>query len=68
MTERGWQLYATTIQESNLVEADLMRGLTNRQVDDLAYLLEKLLTGLDASPLETVPRPAAPRDAAADDG
>jgi DNA-binding MarR family transcriptional regulator len=68
LTERGWQLYATTIQESNLVEADLMRGLTNRQVDDLAYLLEKLLAGLDASPLEAVPRPAAPRDAAADDG
>jgi DNA-binding MarR family transcriptional regulator len=65
LTENGWQLYATTIRESNLVEADLMRGLTSRQVDDLAYLLEKLLTGLDASPLEPVPGPTTARDAGA---
>jgi len=43
-------LYGSTIRESNLVESDLMRGLTARQVDDLAYLLEKLLAGLDSSP------------------
>jgi DNA-binding MarR family transcriptional regulator len=49
LTEHGWQLYGTTIRESNLVEADLMRGLTSRQVDELAYLLEKLLAGLDDS-------------------
>lgn len=65
LTENGWQLYATTIRESNLVEADLMRGLTSRQVDDLAYLLEKLLTGLDASPLEPVPGPTTTRDGGA---
>lgn len=52
LTEAGWQLYATTIRESNLVESDLMRGLTERQVNDLAHLLEKLLAGLDDSPLE----------------
>lgn len=51
LTERGWQLYGTTIRESNLVEADLMRGLTSRQVDELAHLLEKLLAGLDDSQL-----------------
>ena len=51
LTERGWQLYGTTIRESNLVEADLMRGLTSRQVDELAHLLEKLLAGLDDSRL-----------------
>ena len=54
LTETGWQLYATTIRESNLVEADLMRGLTSRQVEDLAHLLEQLLAGLDESPLEPV--------------
>ncbi len=50
LTEIGWALYGSTIRESNLVESDLMRGLTARQVDDLAYLLEKLLAGLDSSP------------------
>ena len=54
LTEAGWQLYGTTIRESNLVESDLMRGLTERQVNDLAHLLEKLLAGLDDSPLEPV--------------
>jgi len=60
LTARGWQLYGTTIRESNLVESDLMRGLTARQVDDLAYLLEKLLAGLDDSPLR---RPGPERSA-----
>jgi|SRR6478752_1349732 DNA-binding MarR family transcriptional regulator len=62
LTETGWQLYATTIRESNLVEADLMRGLTSRQVEDLAHLLEQLLAGLDESALEPVrgPTPVAP--------
>ena len=50
LTESGWALYGSTIRESNLVESDLMRGLTARQVDDLAHLLEKLLAGLDSSP------------------
>lgn len=58
LTERGWQLYGTTIRESNLVESDLMRGLTDRQVDDLAHLLEKLLAGLDDSALDPVRGPA----------
>ena len=58
LTERGWQLYGTTIRESNLVESDLMRGLTERQVADLAHLLEKLLAGLDDSALESVRGPA----------
>ncbi|HEU5483633.1 MAG TPA: MarR family transcriptional regulator [Microlunatus sp.] len=57
MTESGWALYGSTIRESDLVESDLMRGLTARQVDDLAYLLEKLLAGLDASPPLTTSAP-----------
>lgn len=63
LTSSGWELYGSTIRESNLVEADLMRGLTARQVGDLAHLLEKLLAGLDDSPLERPRRsrpPAAP--------
>ena len=57
LTESGWALYGSTIRESNLVESDLMRGLTARQVDDLAYLLEKLLAGLDSSPTSQVVEP-----------
>lgn len=49
LTPAGWQLYETAIREANLVEADLMRGLTARQVDELAYLLEELLAGFDAA-------------------
>lgn len=55
LTAQGWELYGSTIRESNLVETDLMRGLTPRQVDDLGYLLEKLLAGLDSSPLTPHP-------------
>lgn len=51
LTDAGWQLYAATIRESNLVEEDLMAGLTDRQVRELAGLLEKLLAGLDTSRL-----------------
>lgn len=58
LTGNGWELYGATIRESNLVESDLMRGLTSRQVDELGYLLEKLMAGLDDSPL-------APKSAAA---
>lgn len=49
LTPAGWRLYETAIREANLVEADLMRGLTARQVDDLAYLLEELLAGFDSA-------------------
>ena len=71
LTRRGWELYADTIRESNLVESDLMQGLTRRQVEELAHLLEKLLAGLDAGTLspssEPRSRPSAEHDGAADD-
>ena len=51
LTDAGWQLYASVIRESSIVEADLMAGLTERQVDELADLLEKMLAGLDSSDL-----------------
>ena len=49
LTDAGWQLYADTIRESNLVERDLLTGLSDRQVGELAELLEQLLAGLDSS-------------------
>ncbi|MFT4166781.1 MAG: MarR family transcriptional regulator [Microlunatus sp.] len=63
LTPAGWELYETVIQEANLVEADLMRGLTARQVDELAYLLEELLSGFD--PEGSVRRRAGVRAASA---
>jgi DNA-binding MarR family transcriptional regulator len=47
MTDAGWSLYASAIRESNVVEADLMAGLTPEQVDELASLLERVIAGLD---------------------
>lgn len=67
LTGRGWDLYGSAIRESNLVESDLMRGLTSRQVDDLAYLLEKLLAGLD-TPLLTPAERSGPDGDGADAG
>ena len=51
LTDEGWRLFASVIRESNLVESDLMAGLTEQQVDELADLLEKVLSGLDSSSL-----------------
>jgi DNA-binding MarR family transcriptional regulator len=51
LAEPGRQLYVAAIRESSVVEADLMAGLTSRQVDGLADLLEKLLAGLDSTDL-----------------
>jgi DNA-binding MarR family transcriptional regulator len=47
LSSAGWRLYADTIRESNLVEHDLMAGLSEQQVLQLADLLEQLLAGLD---------------------
>lgn len=47
LSDEGWQLYASAIRESNLVEADLISGLTRPQVEELASLLERVIAGLD---------------------
>lgn len=49
LTEPGSQLYVSAIRESSMVEADVLAGLTKRQIEDLAGLLEKLLAGLDSA-------------------
>jgi DNA-binding MarR family transcriptional regulator len=51
LTDAGYGLYAQAIREANLVEADLLAGLTDRQVQTLADLLEKVLAGLDDADL-----------------
>ena len=47
MSDAGWQLYGSVIRESNVVESDLIAGLTPAQVDELASLLERVIAGLD---------------------
>lgn len=51
LADDGWGLFAAAIRESNLVESELMTGLTKSQVNELAELLEQILTGLDAADL-----------------
>jgi DNA-binding MarR family transcriptional regulator len=47
LTDAGYGLYAQAIREANLVEADLLAGLTPKQVQTLAELLERVIAGLD---------------------
>lgn len=49
LTDQGWHFYAGAIRESNVVEADLIAGLTSGQVTELASLLERVISGLDQS-------------------
>jgi DNA-binding MarR family transcriptional regulator len=51
LTDAGYGLYAQAIREADLVEADLLAALTERQVQTLAGLLEKVLAGLDEAEL-----------------
>jgi DNA-binding MarR family transcriptional regulator len=47
LSDDGWELFAATIRESNVVETDVVAPLTDRQVRQLAALLERLIEGLD---------------------
>ncbi|HEX8510495.1 MAG TPA: MarR family transcriptional regulator [Propionibacteriaceae bacterium] len=51
MTDDGWQLYASAIRESNVVEAEVISGLSEDQVAELAFLLERVIAGLDHADL-----------------
>ncbi len=51
LTDAGYELYAQAIREANLVEADLLAGLTRAEVQTLAELLERVIAGLDEADL-----------------
>ena len=51
LTDTGYGLYAQAIREADLVEADLLAGLTPKQVQTLANLLERVIAGLDDADL-----------------
>lgn len=46
LTEAGWELFAHAIREANVVESDVLHGLGVRKREQLADLLEEVLSGL----------------------
>jgi DNA-binding MarR family transcriptional regulator len=51
LTDAGYGLYAQAVREADVVEADLLAGLTPKQVQTLAELLERVIAGLDDASL-----------------
>jgi DNA-binding MarR family transcriptional regulator len=47
LSDAGYALYAAAIRESDMVESDLLESLSDAEIDQLALLLEKVLSGLD---------------------
>jgi DNA-binding MarR family transcriptional regulator len=51
LSEEGRKLFAVAILDSNMVEADLMTSLSDRQKEQLISLLDRLIHGLDHADL-----------------
>ncbi|HZW44510.1 MAG TPA: MarR family transcriptional regulator [Dermatophilaceae bacterium] len=49
LTEEGWATFKAAVRESDMVESDVLGPLSPRQRENLASLLEVLITGLDES-------------------
>lgn len=47
LSDAGYSLFVTIIRGSDLVESDVLAGLTEGQVETLAELLEQVIRGLD---------------------
>lgn len=47
LSDAGYALFVTVIRGSDLVEADVLGGLREDQVETLAELLEQVIAGLD---------------------
>ncbi|MGN6752755.1 MAG: MarR family winged helix-turn-helix transcriptional regulator [Intrasporangium sp.] len=47
LTADGWALFSEAVRESNVVESDTLRGLTDDERHELARLLEIVIAGLD---------------------
>lgn len=48
LTGEGWDLFSEAIRESNVVESDILRGLTPEERGELARLLEGVIERLDS--------------------
>ncbi len=51
LSDHGYEFYATAIQESNVVESDVLSPLSEKQRNDLASLLESLISHVDEADL-----------------
>jgi len=51
LSDEGYGIYAAAIRDADLVESDLLESLSEAEVDQLAELLEKVLSGLDRGEL-----------------
>jgi DNA-binding MarR family transcriptional regulator len=47
MTQAGWEMFSAAIQESDMVEGDVLSALEPAERAQLAALLERLIVGLD---------------------
>jgi DNA-binding MarR family transcriptional regulator len=47
LTGEGWDLFSDAIRESNVVESDILRGLSADERGSLASLLERVIEQLD---------------------
>jgi DNA-binding MarR family transcriptional regulator len=47
LTTQGWELFEAAVREANVVESDVLAGLTRKERDQLAALLEVVISGLD---------------------
>jgi DNA-binding MarR family transcriptional regulator len=47
LTGEGWDLFSDAIRESNVVESDILRGLSTDERGTLASLLERVIEQLD---------------------
>jgi DNA-binding MarR family transcriptional regulator len=47
LTSEGWDLFSDAIRESNVVESDILRGLSTDERGALASLLERVIGQLD---------------------
>jgi DNA-binding MarR family transcriptional regulator len=47
LTTAGWELFEAAVREANVVESDILAGLSRPERDQLAALLEVVISGLD---------------------
>ena len=47
LTRQGWELFEAAVREANVVESDVLAGLEREERDQLAALLEVVISRLD---------------------
>lgn len=47
LTDQGWELFGAAVREANVVESDVLAGLTRTERGQLAALLEVVISSLD---------------------